>query len=40
MLKTNVSLIGHIFVTGVSRFAQTSLFSKLNNLTDITPADN
>jgi hypothetical protein len=36
VLKTSDSMIGHIFVTGISRFTQTSMFSKLNNLTDIT----
>ncbi|MDR1872433.1 MAG: AAA family ATPase [Deltaproteobacteria bacterium] len=36
MLKTNIEKIGHIFITGVSRFTKTSIFSKLNNLKDIT----
>ncbi|MDR1871129.1 MAG: AAA family ATPase, partial [Deltaproteobacteria bacterium] len=36
ILKTNVKATGHIFVTGVSRFTQTSIFSKLNNLNDLT----
>jgi hypothetical protein len=36
VLKTNVTMIGHIFITGVSRFTKASLFSKLNNLDDIT----
>jgi hypothetical protein len=36
VLKTNDEMIGHIFVTGVSRFTKTSIFSELNNLEDIT----
>ncbi|MDR1873153.1 MAG: AAA family ATPase, partial [Deltaproteobacteria bacterium] len=35
-LKTNSEMIGHIFITGVSRFTQTSIFSELNNLKDLT----
>ncbi|MDR1872831.1 MAG: ATP-binding protein, partial [Deltaproteobacteria bacterium] len=36
ILKTNVKAVGHIFVTGVSRFTQTYIFSDLNNLRDLT----
>jgi hypothetical protein len=36
MLKTSGDMIGHIFITGVSRFTKASIFSKLNNLKDIT----
>jgi hypothetical protein len=35
-LKSNTDKIGHIFITGVSRFSQLSIFSDLNNLHDIT----
>jgi hypothetical protein len=36
VLKTNDEMIGHIFITGVSRFTKTSIFSELSNLRDIT----
>jgi hypothetical protein len=36
VLKTNNEMIGHIFITGVSRFTKTSIFSGLNNLEDLT----
>ncbi|MDR1872607.1 MAG: ATP-binding protein, partial [Deltaproteobacteria bacterium] len=36
ILKTNVKAIGHIFVTGVSRFTQSYIFSELNILRDLT----
>jgi hypothetical protein len=36
LLKTYDEVIGHIFITGVSRFTKTSIFSELNNLRDIT----
>jgi hypothetical protein len=36
VLKTYGEVIGHIFITGVSRFTKTSIFSELNNLRDIT----
>jgi hypothetical protein len=36
VLKTNSNMIGHIFITGVSRFSQLSVFSELNSLNDIT----
>ncbi|MDR1872948.1 MAG: AAA family ATPase, partial [Deltaproteobacteria bacterium] len=37
-LKSNSdsNIVGHIFITGVSRFAQLSIFSSLNNLRDLT----
>ncbi|MDR1873324.1 MAG: AAA family ATPase, partial [Deltaproteobacteria bacterium] len=37
-LKSNSdsNIVGHIFITGVSRFAQLSIFSALNNLKDLT----
>ncbi|MDR1870736.1 MAG: AAA family ATPase, partial [Deltaproteobacteria bacterium] len=31
-LKTNSDMIGHIFITGVSRYSQLSIFSELNQL--------
>jgi hypothetical protein len=36
VLKENHTMIGHIFITGVSRFSKTSIFSGLNYLQDIT----
>ena len=36
VIKTNESFIRFAFITGVSKFAHVSLFSDLNNLTDIT----
>jgi hypothetical protein len=39
VLKTSGRMIGHIFITGVSRFTKASIFSELNNLTDITVDD-
>jgi hypothetical protein len=36
VLKSSESKIRFIFITGVSKFAHTSIFSKLNNLNDIT----
>jgi hypothetical protein len=35
-LKAKIKMIGHIFITGVSRFTKTSIFSGLNHLKDIT----
>jgi hypothetical protein len=37
-LKAAGNWRGHVFVTGVSRFAKTSIFSALNNLEDLTLA--
>ncbi|MDR3062744.1 MAG: AAA family ATPase, partial [Methanobrevibacter sp.] len=39
VLKTNDPYIRFIFLTGVSKFAQVSVFSKLNNLDDLTLVD-
>ena len=36
MLKSNSKYVGHIFITGVSRFTKTSIFSSLNHLVDLT----
>jgi hypothetical protein len=36
VLKSSDEMIGHIFITGISRFTKTSLISELNNLDDIT----
>jgi hypothetical protein len=36
VLKSSENLIRFIFITGVSKFAQASIFSKLNQLDDIT----
>ncbi|MDR0911145.1 MAG: ATP-binding protein [Methanobrevibacter sp.] len=36
ILKTSGKYIHFIFLTGVSKFVKTSIFSKLNNLTDLT----
>jgi hypothetical protein len=36
ILKTSGKYIHFIFLTGVSKFVKTSVFSKLNNLTDLT----
>jgi hypothetical protein len=35
-LKSSSDMIGHIFITGVSRFSQLSVFTDLNNPNDIT----
>ncbi|MDR1487139.1 MAG: AAA family ATPase, partial [Deltaproteobacteria bacterium] len=35
-LKTLSGKLGHIFITGVSRFTKASIFSSLNNLIDLT----
>jgi hypothetical protein len=35
-LKTNEDMRGHVFITGISRFTKTSIFSILNNFIDIT----
>ncbi|MDR1870380.1 MAG: AAA family ATPase, partial [Deltaproteobacteria bacterium] len=35
-LKSNLDKVGHIFITGVSRFTQLSIFSGLNFVNDIT----
>jgi hypothetical protein len=35
VLKTNDEYIEFVLITGISKFAHTSIFSKLNNLTDI-----
>jgi hypothetical protein len=35
-LKTSTQRIGHIFITGVSRFSKTSIFSEFNQLYDLT----
>jgi hypothetical protein len=39
MLKSNQDQLGHIFITGVSRFTKASIFSALNNLEDLTMDD-
>jgi len=39
VLKDSSKYIKFVFLTGVSRFSKTSIFSKLNNLTDITLND-
>jgi hypothetical protein len=39
ILKTRSNEIGHIFITGVSRYAKASIFSKLNQLVDLTLRD-
>ncbi|MDR0912576.1 MAG: ATP-binding protein [Methanobrevibacter sp.] len=36
VLKTNERYIEFLFLTGVSKFSKTTIFSKLNNLTDLT----
>jgi hypothetical protein len=36
VLKGQVGMIGHIFITGVSRFTKASIFSELNHLKDLT----
>ncbi|MDR0911830.1 MAG: ATP-binding protein [Methanobrevibacter sp.] len=36
VMKTMEKYIHFIFITGVSKFSKTSIFSKLNNLTDLT----
>jgi hypothetical protein len=36
VLKSCENSLGHVFITGVSRFTKTSLFSELNNLIDLT----
>jgi hypothetical protein len=36
LLKTSVDMIGHVFLTGVSRFTKASIFPELNNLEDLT----
>jgi hypothetical protein len=36
VLKTDADIIGHIFITGVSRFTKTSIFSESSHLQDIT----
>jgi hypothetical protein len=35
-LKTSANMRGHVFITGVTRFAKASIFSALNNLKDLT----
>jgi hypothetical protein len=35
-IKASSNYTGHIFITGISRFTKASLFSKLNNLKDLT----
>jgi hypothetical protein len=39
VLKTNDQYIKFIFITGISQFAQVSVFSKLNNIDDLTLID-
>jgi hypothetical protein len=39
VLNTSEEWIGHLFITGISRFTKASIFPELNNLTDITLDD-
>jgi hypothetical protein len=39
-IKANDEYIHFAFLTGVSKFSKTSIFSSLNNLTDITMYEN
>jgi Predicted AAA-ATPase/PD-(D/E)XK nuclease superfamily len=40
VLKNSDNLLELVFITGISKFAKVSLFSHLNNLTDITLSEN